>query len=156
MLAMPHIGDEDRGIYFNINRWNFILPKFVWITNIILLSDFKPMYLLESNIPNESSNIFMRRKKSRMNVRIYSRWKNPRIFKRMNTFVNKYSNIFEYPNIRYTLICISQCSCFRFPDFIRADLNVVISINQKYVSLKSGFHFPDLKCADHNVVTSSN
>ena len=104
MDSEDDIGDEDRGIYFNINRWNFILPKFVWITNIILLSGFKPMYSLESNIPNESSNIFMRRKKSRMNVRIYSRWKNPRIFKRMNIFVNKYSNIFEYPNIRYTLV----------------------------------------------------
>ena len=51
-------------------------------------------------------------------------------------------------------MCISQCSCF--PDFICADLNVVTSSNQKYVSLKSGFRFPDLKCADHNVVTIIN
>ena len=103
MDSEDDIGDEDRGIYFNIKRWTFILPKFVWITNIILLSGFKPLYSWESNIPNKSSNIFMRRKKSQMNVRIYSRWKNPRIFKRINIFVNKYSNIFEYPNIRYTL-----------------------------------------------------
>ena len=38
-----------------------------------------------------------------MNVRIYSVKKNPRIFGRINIFVNKYLNIFEYPNIRYTL-----------------------------------------------------
>ena len=31
---------------------------------------------------------------------------NARIFGRINIFVNKYSNIFEYPNIRYTLICV--------------------------------------------------
>ena len=71
---------------------------------IFLLSAFKPMYLLESNIPNECTNIFMRRKKSRMNVRIYSLWKNPRIFEQMNIFVNKYSNIFKYPDIRQTLV----------------------------------------------------
>ena len=53
-------------------------------------------------------------------------------------------------------MCISQCSCFSFPDFICAYLNVVTSSNQKYVSLKSGFRFPDLKCADHNEVTSIN
>ena len=47
----------------------------------------------------------MRRKKSRMNVRIYSVWKNPRIFERMNIFIKNYSNIFEDPNIRYTLPC---------------------------------------------------
>ena len=40
-----------------------------------------------------------------MNVRIYSRWKNPGIFKQMNIFVNKYSNIFKYLNIPYTLYC---------------------------------------------------
>ena len=104
MDSEDDIKGEDRGIYSNINRWNFTLPKFVWITNIIFLSGLEPMYSLESNIPNKSSNIFMRRKKSRMNVRIYSRWKYPQIFKRMNIFVNKYSNIFEYPNIRYTMI----------------------------------------------------
>ena len=62
------------------------------------------MNSLEANIPNEYPNIFMRRKKSRMNVQIYSLWKNPRIFRQMNIFVNKYSNIFEYPNICYTLV----------------------------------------------------
>ena len=39
-----------------------------------------------------------------MNVRIYLLWKNPRIFEGMNIFVNKYLNIFEYPNIRHTLV----------------------------------------------------
>ena len=62
------------------------------------------MYSFESNIPNECPNIFMRRKMSRMNVRIYSLWKNSQIFERMNIFVNKYLNIFEYPNICYTLV----------------------------------------------------
>ena len=38
-----------------------------------------------------------------MNVQIYSLWKNPRIFERMNIFNNKYSHILEYLNIRYTL-----------------------------------------------------
>ena len=107
MDSEDEIGDEDRGIYSNINRWNFILPKLVWIKYIIWLSCCKPIYFLESNIPNESSNIFMTRKKSRMNVRIYSRLKNPRIFKRLNIFVKKYSNIFKYPNICYTLSCVT-------------------------------------------------
>ena len=87
-----------------MNCWNVILPKFFWITNFILFSGFKPMYSLESNIPNECPNIFMRRKKSRMNVRIDSRWKNPQIFERMNIFINKYLNIFEYPYIHYNLL----------------------------------------------------
>ena len=38
-----------------------------------------------------------------MNVRIYSLKKNPQTFAPMNIFFNKYSNIFEYPNICYTL-----------------------------------------------------
>ena len=62
------------------------------------------MDLLESNIPNDCPNIFMRRKKTRMNVRIHLLWKNPQMFEQMNIFVNKYLNIREYPNIRYTLI----------------------------------------------------
>ena len=75
-----------------------------FIANFILFSNFKPMYLLESKIPNKCPNIFMRRKKSWTNVWIYSLWRNPQIFERMNIFVNKYLNLFEYPNIRYTLI----------------------------------------------------
>ena len=74
-----------------------------WITTNILLSSYILMYSLESNIPNEYPNIFMRKNKSWMNVRIYLLWKNPRIFRRINIFVNKYLNTFEYPNIRYTL-----------------------------------------------------
>ena len=66
------------------------------------------MYLLESNILNESSNIFMRGNKSRMNVRIYSRWKNPRIFKQMNIFVNKYSNIRISEYLLHTVLTISR------------------------------------------------
>ena len=62
------------------------------------------IYSLASNNLNECPNIFKRRKKSWMNVRMYSVWKNSRIFGRMNIFVNKYSNIFEYPNICDTLI----------------------------------------------------
>ena len=77
------------------------------ITNFVLFCSFKPMYLLESNIPYEYQNIFMRKKKSQMNVQIYLLWKNPQIFEWMNIFINKYSNIFEYPNICYTL---TQCS----------------------------------------------
>ena len=57
---------------------------------IILLSCFKPMYSLQSNIPN-IPNIFMRRKKSQRNVQIYFLWRNPQILERMNIFVNKYS-----------------------------------------------------------------
>ena len=77
--------------------------NFFFKTNFILLSGFKPMYLLESNIPNECPNIFIRRKKYRTNVQIYSLWKNSQKFERMNIFINKYLNIFEYPNICYTL-----------------------------------------------------
>ena len=49
------------------------------------------------------SEYIQEEKKSWMNVWIYLLWKNPRIFWWMNIFVNKYSNIFEYPNIRNTL-----------------------------------------------------
>ena len=38
-----------------------------------------------------------------MNVRIYSPWKNQRMFRRMNIFVLIYSNILEYPDICPTL-----------------------------------------------------
>ena len=39
-----------------------------------------------------------------MNDRIYSLKKNPRLFEQMNIFFNKYTNIFKYPNIGYTLV----------------------------------------------------
>ena len=71
-------------------------------------------------LPNERPNIFMRRKNSQRNVWIYLLSKNPRIFEQMNIFVHKYSNIFKYPNIRYTLCptyfrtnpCLSVCATF--------------------------------------------
>ena len=95
--------DEDKGNSFNINHWNVKLSNFFLITIYILLNSFIWLYWLESNVPNEYLNIFTRRKKSQMNVRIYLLWKKPWIFRQMNIFVNKYLNIFEYQNIRYTL-----------------------------------------------------
>ena len=86
--------DEDKGNFFNINRWDVELPKVFGITTNIFLNSFIWMYLLESNIPNEYLYIFMRRTKSWMHVQIYSLWKNSWIFKQMNIFVNKYLNIF--------------------------------------------------------------
>ena len=80
-----------------------------WITicciiSFILLNEYIWIYLLDSKNPNEFVNIFKKRKKSQMNVGISSLWKNPWVFGRMNIFVIKYLNIFEYPNIRYTLV----------------------------------------------------
>ena len=96
-------GDEDKGNSFNINRWNVKLPKQTLNKSNILLISFFWMYSLESKIPNEYPTIFVRLKTSQMNVRIYFLWKNLRIFTRMNIFVNQHLNIFEYPNICYTL-----------------------------------------------------
>ena len=39
-----------------------------------------------------------------MNIRIYSHKKNDTNMIRMNIRTGKYSNIFEYPNIRHTLV----------------------------------------------------
>ena len=54
--------EKDKGNSFIINRWNVKLPKLFWIPTNILCSSFIWMYLLESDIPNEYPNIFMRRK----------------------------------------------------------------------------------------------
>ena len=77
----------------------------------------------ESNfsLTNDYPNIFMRRKKSWMTVRIYLLWKNPQIFRWMNIVINKYSNIFQYPNIRYTL---HWCAALKFS--LCAALNIVL------------------------------
>ena len=69
-----------------------------------MFNEYIWIYSLESNNTNECVNILKRRKKSWINVRIYLLWKNPQIFEQMNIFVKKYLNIFEYPNICYTLI----------------------------------------------------
>ena len=56
-------------------------------------------------------------KKSGINVQIYSLWKNPQIFEQMNKFDNKYLNIFEYPNICFTLpwLCLGLLNIFTAP-----------------------------------------
>ena len=93
-------------IWTSIAEMTYCL-NFFKMRNLFWLCGFKSIYLLESNILNECPNIFMRRKKSGMNVWIYLLLKNPQIIEWMNIFVNKYSNIYKYPNFRYTLIHIA-------------------------------------------------
>ena len=74
------------------------------------------IYSYQNNDTNEYPNIFaskkwyeriseyIRIKKTiRMNIRIYSHQKNDTNMIRTNIRTGKYSNIFEYPNIRHTL-----------------------------------------------------
>ena len=53
----------------------------------------------------EYPNIFVSIYRSRMNIRIYSAWKNQQILGWMNIFVQIYLNVFEYPNVCATLVC---------------------------------------------------
>ena len=99
-------GVEDKGNSLNINRWNVKLPIFFKTTNI-LLNSFIWIYLLESNIPNEYPNIFMRRKKFRVNVRIYSLWK---IHKYLGEWIYLSINIQTYLNIRIFSTHCTECS----------------------------------------------
>ena len=57
-------GDEDKGNSFISIAEMLNWLEFFFITTNILLSRFILMYLLESKILNEYTNIFMRRKKS--------------------------------------------------------------------------------------------
>ena len=69
------------------------MSRFIWI------------YLLESYIQMNIWIYSQKEKKSQMNVQIFSIWKNSWIFRWRKIFVNKYLNVFEYPNIQYTMYC---------------------------------------------------
>ena len=65
-----------------------------------------------------------------MNIRIYSHQKNGMNMIRTNICTGKYSNVFEYPNIRHTLVRISilfqryckDCLRMSLADELMADL----------------------------------
>ena len=109
MNSEDDIGDEEMGNYGNLNCWIVKLPKFFFNNHYFCLAAlFK---CISWNLTFEwMSKYIHEEKKSQMNVCIYSPWKNPRIFARMNIFVSKHSNIFEYPNICYTLLWSSNNS----------------------------------------------
>ena len=62
------------------------------------------IYSYQKNDTNEYTNIFVSKKSIRTNIRIYSYQKNDTNMIRTNIRIGKYSNIFEYPNIRHTMI----------------------------------------------------
>ena len=101
------------GVFFHIKRWNVILPQKKFLYNYFL-SGFNPMYLLESKIPNEYPNIFIRRQSLK--------WMSKYIcFGKIHEYLNeeyisyKYLYILKYHNIRYTLHYVSSCdfSCYQ-------------------------------------------
>ena len=83
--------------FLNIICCKVILPKTFWITNLILLSGFKPTYLLEPYIPNKCPNIFMRRKSLQWMSKYIGFGK---IHKYLSKWIYSSINIRKYSNIR--------------------------------------------------------
>ena len=131
----------------------WFMPKsnFSWHKYIRILKTIRTnirIYSYQKNDTNEYTNIFVSKKSIRTNIRIYSYQKNDTNMIRTNIRIGKYSNIFEYPNIRIKkqyeriseYICIKKMirTNIRIYSYKKNDTNMIRTNipNRKYSNIR--------------------